>query len=178
MMNDASHRFGDPSDRLGHGDSPPGPFNERTMEICEEIIGRYPSPAGALVPVLLLFQEEVGCCSTEVVEYTARLLGLRPARVQGVVTFYPMLRSVSSDGRCVRVCSGLSCKLMGADHVRAHLMERLGIDAEETESAGEPALQSCQCLGACSTAPVMMIDSELHESLSSERIDTILQRLG
>ena len=106
MMNDASHRFGDPSDRLGHGDSPPGPFNERTMEICEEIIGRYPSPAGALVPVLLLFQEEVGCCSTEVVEYTARLLGLRPARVQGVVTFYPMLRSVSSDGRCVRVWFG------------------------------------------------------------------------
>ena len=176
MMNDPADRFGDASHRpidSGDPDDTRVLFSERTMEMCEEIIGRYPSREGALVPLLLLFQDEVGCCSTEVVEYTARLLRLQPARVQGVVTFYPLLRSAPSDGQSIRVCSGLSCKLMGADHVRAHLMERLGI-----ESAGEPTLESCQCLGVCSTAPVMMIDSELHESLSFERIDTILRRLG
>ena len=126
-----------------------------------------PEPRGALVMLLLLFQEAEGFCSHELMERAAGILELSPAQVRGVVTFHPSLHLAAPVGRRLRVCSGLSCALMGAARVQAHLEETLGV-------AG---LESCQCLGACGTAPVMTVDGDLHEGLTIERIDTILRAL-
>ena len=143
-------------------------------------------PRGALVPLLLLFQEAEGgrLCFDELIEPVAEILGLSPASVRGVVTFHPALRTLSTQqdgtapvGRCFRVCGGLSCALMGARRVTDYLAERLGVEAGSSSAAAEFRLESCQCLGACSAGPVMTIDGEPHESLTLERIDTILQSL-
>ena len=145
-----------------------------------------PQPQGALVPLLLLFQEaqEGELCSDELIERLAAILELSPAGVRGVVTFHPALSSLctpssgtASPGRCLRVCSGLSCALMGARRVMDHLEETLGLEAGAPPGATEYRLESSQCLGACSAGPVMTIDGELHESLTLERIDTILLAL-
>ena len=162
-------------------------MEEETAVRGEQLIrGSDPQPRGALVPLLLLFQEaEDGrLCSDELIEPVAEILGLSPARARGVVSFHPALCTLSTRhdgtapvGRCFRVCGGLTCALMGERRVTDYLAERLGIEAGSSSVQGEFRLESCQCLGACSAGPVMTIDGELHESLTLERIDTILQAL-
>jgi NADH-quinone oxidoreductase subunit E len=162
-------------------------MGEETVTRGEQLIrGSDPQPRGALVPLLLLFEEaEDGrLCFDELIEPVAEILGMSPAGVRGVVTFHPALRTLSTQhdptapvGRCFRVCGGLSCALMGARRVTDYLAERFGIEAGSCSAAAEFRLERCQCLGACSAGPVMTIDGELHESLTLERIDTILQAL-
>jgi NADH-quinone oxidoreductase subunit E len=162
-------------------------MGEETVTRGEQLIrGCDPQPRGALVPLLLLFEEaEDGRLSfDELIEPVAEIIGLSPAGVRGVVTFHPALRTRSTQhdeaapvGRCFRVCGGLSCALMGARRVTEYLAERFGIAEGSSSAAVEFRLESCQCLGACSAGPVMTIDGEHHESFTLERIDTILQAL-
>lgn len=159
------HRLEDSLRRLRAGAAELG---EVGLARAEELLKQSdPEPQGALVMLLLLFQEAEGFCSHELIERVAEILELAPAQVRGVVTFHPGLHLVAPVGRRLRVCSGLSCALMGASGVKAHLEEAIG-------AAG---LEGCQCLGACGAAPVMTVDGDLHESLTLERIDTILRAL-
>ena len=75
------------------------------------------------------------------------------------------------------VCRALSCRLMGSDAIRAHLRQRLSIGPGETSADGSITWLEADCLGACSTAPAALIDGWLHESLTIDGLDTILEAL-
>ena len=46
----------------------------------------------------------------------------------------------------------------------------------QTSADGRFTLLPIVCLGACDHAPVMMIDDDLHENLTTEKIDCILDQ--
>ena len=153
-------------------------FTPELARECEEIVARYPEPRAALLPVLLLAQREFGSCSDEVAEFVGQLLGVTPAEVKGVSTFYPRLRHGRPARHHVLVCGGLSCRLMGCPEVLKVLQEGLGIEPGEVSADGLYALDRVECLGSCATAPVMEIDGDLHPSLTRRLIEQILQRMG
>jgi NADH-quinone oxidoreductase subunit E len=63
---------------------------------------------------------------------------------------------------------------MGYQDLRQHLTARLGIDLGATTADGRFTLLPVTCLGACDHAPAMMVDEELYQDLTPERIDQIL----
>jgi NADH-quinone oxidoreductase subunit E len=65
---------------------------------------------------------------------------------------------------------------MGCDRLREHLTTRLGIRPGETTPDGRFTLLPIVCLGACDHAPAMMIDDDLHEDLTAQSLDTVLER--
>lgn len=133
----------------------------------EDITSRYPQPSGALLPMLHLVQGELGYLSQESIEFVAIRLSLPPARVYGVATFYPAFRLQPPPRHLIRVCSTLSCRLMGAPQVVDHLREKLeDVEVEEVD-----------CLSCCGMGPVMIVDGDLHQNLTLERIDQIIERL-
>ena len=140
----------------------------------EDVIRRYPQPAGALMPLLHLVQSEAGYLSEEAMEFVASRLNLSPARVYGVATFYPAFRLQPPPKHLLRVCGTLSCRLMGAPRVVEYLQGRLA-DIEVSDSL--VAVEEVDCLACCGMGPVMMVDGELHQNLTVERIDQILGRL-
>ncbi len=144
---------------------------------CARIAASYPEPAAALLPVLHRVQRQEGYLSTPALEQVAEVLGLPPARVLGVVSFYSAFRTQKSGRHLIQVCATLSCCLMGAGDVRACLQERLGIGVGETTTDGRFTLEEIGCLASCATAPVMMVNGELYQSLTRERIDQIMGRL-
>ena len=146
-------------------------------EECERILSRYPFPEGALLPILQLVQRQWGYISEQMVRYIAQLLGMAPARVSGVVSFFPGLRTRPGGAHLIAVCRSLPCCLTGAGEVIDYLRDRLGIDAGETTADGCFTLTEVECLGTCGTAPAMMVDGELHQSLTREKIDQLLERL-
>lgn len=113
----------------------------------------YPDPRSAALPALAAAQRLHGWCSPQAIEQVACVMGLTPAWLDAVVTFYDMLESepVRVDARSVYVCTNISCSLRGADALYAAMREAAGDD---------PGLnvRSFECLGACDIAPMASVD--------------------
>lgn len=143
----------------------------------DEIIARYPRKESALVPILQLIQEAEGCVSLQAQERVALRLGIPPAWVAGVVSFYTMIDDRRIGRYHLQVCRTLSCALRGTGRILEHLTDTLGIGEGETTPDGRFTLTTVECLGSCGTAPVVQINDDYHEDLTVERIDRILDEL-
>ena len=149
-------------------------LSAKAEQECEDVTRRYPQPSGAVLPLLHLVQSEAGYLSEEAIELVASKLNLSPARVYGVATFYPAFRLQPPPKHLIRVCGTLSCRLVGAPRVVDYLQERLA-----AVEANDPlvAVEETDCLACCGMGPVMTVDGELHQNLTLERIDQIIERL-
>ncbi len=126
------------------------------------------------MPILHLIQETYGFISNEAMEWTAARLDLQPVQILELVTFYPMFRQKPVGRNHVKVCRTLSCALEGAEPLRDHLLRKLGTKLGEITSDGRFTVSEVECLACCGTAPVMMINDDLHESVTPEKADKIL----
>jgi len=152
-------------------------FSLERRERLDKIIERLGGKESALIPALHLAKEEFGYITHEVAEFLADLLGLSPARVYSVATFYSMIPKAPVGKYHIQVCWNLSCSLLGADHLISYLENKLGIKVGETTRDGLFTLSGVECLAACGTAPVMHVNEDLYENLSEQRVDEILQGL-
>ncbi|MBI5167708.1 MAG: NADH-quinone oxidoreductase subunit NuoE [candidate division NC10 bacterium] len=146
-------------------------------EKSQAILRRYPDKRSALLPILHLIQEEQGRLSDEAMVAVAELLGLKPVEVREVATFYTMFNFRPVGRYHIQVCHNLSCSLLGAESLIAHLEERLQIRAGETTPDNLFTLIKVECLGSCGTAPVMQINDDYYENLTKEKVDVILESL-
>jgi NADH-quinone oxidoreductase subunit E len=129
------------------------------------------------MPALTVAQKENGWLSPDVMEEVAAFLGLPPAEVAAVASFYTMYQLKPTGKYLIQVCTNISCSLLGAEHLVEHLSERLGIAEGETTRDGKFTLITVQCLGSCGTAPVMQINDTYYENLTEAKIDEILKEL-
>jgi len=150
-------------------------FSPGLLAQIEELWRRYPEKQAALLPAMHLIQKERGgWFSPETVQDTAELFGVPDVHVQGIVGFYDMFHSQPVGRHVVRLCKTLSCKLRGADELTAHIKEKFGVDHGQTTADGAFTFRRFECLGHCTTAPMMLVDEERHENLNTEAIDRIL----
>jgi NADH-quinone oxidoreductase subunit E len=143
----------------------------------DELVSRYPEPKAAALPVLWEVQHERGWIDLEAERWVANRLGVSPAHVHGVVSFYTMFKSEPSGKYHIQVCSTLSCMLRGSEQIVEHLRERLGIGPGETTPDGKFSLVKVECLGSCGTAPMFQLNDDYHEDLTPERVDELLDSL-
>ncbi|HPR63526.1 MAG TPA: NAD(P)H-dependent oxidoreductase subunit E [Thermoanaerobaculia bacterium] len=126
----------------------------------QEIFSRYPTREGALLPLLHLAQKTWSYIDRETMDYLAELVGIPPAKVYGVASFYTMYHRKKPGKTHIRVCTNISCMLKGADNLLAALETQLGIRAGETTADGRFSLEEAECLGACDRAPVFMVNDD------------------
>ena len=118
-----------------------------------EIIGRYPKPRSALMPLLHLVQSEEGYVSEDGITFCAELLGLAEAEVSAVCSFYTMFKRGPVGEYHVGVCTNSLCAVMGGDAIFADLLEHLGVGNDETTPDGKVSLEHLECNAACDYAP-------------------------
>jgi NADH-quinone oxidoreductase subunit E len=143
----------------------------------EEILARYPNPKAACIPVLHVCQEQIGWISEEVMQFVADRLSLSTAHVKGVVTFYTLFNKEPVGKHQVWVCRTLSCALRGSDEILHHCEKRLGVSPGQTTKDGKVTLRTAECLASCGTAPMMQVDKDYYENLTTAEVDRILDRL-
>ncbi|MCL5268084.1 MAG: NADH-quinone oxidoreductase subunit NuoE [Bacteroidetes bacterium] len=129
----------------------------------------------ALLPVLWVAQEQFGWISEDVMRYIADLLGVPFNHVLGVVTFYTMYNRKPVGKYHIQVCANVSCMLRGSDNLIEHLENRLGVKVGETTSDKLFTLSEVECLGSCGTAPMMQVNNDYYDNLTSEKIDNLLE---
>ena len=157
-------------------------FSDANQKKIAELLTHYPEgPKGkqaALLPVLRLAQEQFGFVSEEVMALVGETLGLSPAYVFSVATFYSQFYKKPVGKHHLQVCTNLSCCLEGAASIYKHLKERLGIKAGEMTKDGRFSLEEVECLAACGTGPVLQVNETYHEKIdSNKKVDELLEKL-
>jgi len=154
-------------------------FSPELVARVEALWKRYPERKAALLPAMHLIQaERGGWFSDETIRDTAELFGVPDMHVRGIVGFYDMFHDAPVGRHVVRLCKTLSCKLRGADELIAHVRERYGVKSGQTTADGRFTFRCFECLGHCSTAPMMLVDEEKYENLTPEKLDDVLGGLS
>ena len=152
----------------GAPESYPAEVQARLEVDAKEIIGRYPNPRSALLPLLHLVQSEDGYLTPAGLEFCSEQLALTGAEVAAVASFYSMYRREPTGDYLVGVCTNTLCAVMGGDAIFASLKEHLGIGNDETTADGSITLQHIECNAACDFAPVVMVNWEFYDYQTPE----------
>jgi len=148
---------------------------EEEKEINEEM-QRYPNKQAVCIDAMLIVQRHRGWVSDEAIRDLAELLGMTTADLDGVATFYNLIRRRPVGRHVALICDSVSCWIMGCERVRDQLCTRLGTTLGGSTADGRFTLLPIVCLGACDRAPVMLIDGDLHVDLDERRIDQVLEK--
>jgi NADH-quinone oxidoreductase subunit E len=148
-----------------------------TLTKIDEVITHYPEKRSATLPLLHLIQEDIGYIPERAEEWIAQKLELQPINVYEVVTFYPMFRRKPIGRRHIKVCRTLSCALMGGYKTCETLEKEFNTHRGEVSPDGEVTIDFVECLASCGTAPVVMIDDDLHEKVDCAKAKQIADQI-
>jgi len=138
---------------------------------------RYPTKLALLLPALHAAQDETGWLPDEVMNEVAAYIGIHPAQVREVASFYTMFNLKPVGKYHLKICTNVACYLRGAEKLVQHCEKKLGISCNETTRDKKFTLMEEECLGACGTAPAMMLNNDYHENLDPQKLDKLLESL-
>jgi NADH-quinone oxidoreductase subunit E len=160
----------------------PGPPFEYTADNrarFDLIVQRYPADRrrSAVLPALFLAQYQQGYVTANAMRYVAGLLGITPADVEDVVSYYTMFHTRPVGRFVLNVCRTLSCALNGAERVTEAICSQLRMRPGDTDATGTFTLIEVECLGACDRAPVVLVNDAWHEGVMPEQVPRLLEEL-
>ncbi|MBL3823703.1 MULTISPECIES: NADH-quinone oxidoreductase subunit NuoE [unclassified Marinobacter] len=135
----------------------------------------YEQPQAACIEALKIVQRRHGWVPDDAIPAIARVLGVGPASVEGVATFYSLIFRQPVGRHVILVCDSSSCFLTGSDQLREKLTDRLGIGLGQTTPDGRFTLLPVCCLGACDGGPAMMIGDDVYGPVDEEDLADILE---
>ncbi|MFI2103608.1 NADH-quinone oxidoreductase subunit NuoE [Isoptericola sp. NPDC019693] len=141
------------------------------------IKARYPDPRSGLLPMLHLVQSVDGYVSRDGIMFCAEQLGMTPAEVSAVATFYTQYKRHPNGTYTVGVCTNTLCAVMGGDAIFDELSEHLGVGHDETTEDGAITLERVECNAACDYAPVVMVNWEFFDNQTPESATDLADRL-
>ena len=145
-------------------------------EKLDQVIARYKTEKGALIPVLQQAQEIYGYLPTHVLKHVGHELKIPIAKIYGVVTFYAQFRLTPMGRNVVSICLGTACHVRGGAKVLDTIESELKVKDGETTEDGRYTLEIVNCMGACGLAPVISVNGEVHGRLTPEQIPGILAK--
>ena len=141
---------------------------------------KYPADKrqAAVMAALRIVQTERGWLSSESISEVANYLGIPEIAALEVATFYNMYDTEFVGKYKISICTNISCMLRDSDLIVQHLQTKLGVGFNEVTTDGKFCLKESECMGACGGAPLFAVNNHvMHEFLTPERVDTILESL-
>ena len=152
-------------------------LTEENVRLAREIIGRYPKPRSATIPLLHLAQEQDGFVTNAAMEHIGELVGATSAEVYGTASFYEMFKFEPVGKYLINICGTMSCALMGAEELMHHAEDRLGIHMGGTTADGLFTLEKAECQAACTEAPCLQVNYRYRFRVTAENFDTLIDQL-
>ncbi|MCM2322529.1 MAG: NAD(P)H-dependent oxidoreductase subunit E [Oligoflexia bacterium] len=152
-------------------------LSQKFYDEMKKLEPRYPNKVALLLPALHSAQDETGWISPEVMEEVGAYIGIHPSQVREVASFYTMYNLKPVGRYHLKMCTNVACCLRGADELVHHVEKKYGIRCGETTPDRKLTLNEEECLGACGTAPAMMLNNDYHENLTTESLDRLLDGL-
>ncbi len=149
-------------------------WSPANQERARTIIASYPEPRSALMPLMYLASLEHRYASDAAMRDVAELVGITPAQVKSVVSFYTMFKQEEPGAYLVSVCTSISCHLLGADDVLAAVEDESGVPAGATGGDGAFTVEHVECIGACGGAPAVQVNYETVEGLTPAKAKALI----
>jgi NADH-quinone oxidoreductase subunit E len=153
-------------------------LSQKFYDQMDKLVPRYPTRVALLLPALHAAQDEYGWLPPEILEEVGAYIGIHPAQVKEVASFYTMYNLKPVGKYVFKVCTNVACCLRGSDEIVEHLEKKWGIHCGDTTKDRRFTLMEEECLGACGTAPAMMLNNDYEENLTIARIDEIVAKLS
>ena len=137
---------------------------DELRERIETAMSRYPQLRSASIPALWAVQRHYGWCSPDGIRQAAAVMGVTPAYLQSVASFYDLFHTTPQGTHQVLVCHNISCWMRGADELLEAFCEAAGVSHHDAEHGGASSadgeffVKGFECLGACEMAPMASID--------------------
>lgn len=149
--------------------------DEEIKEITAEL-AHCERPSAATVEALKVVQKRRRWVSDESIRDVAELLGMTPAELDAVATFYSFVFRKPVGRHVIQLCDSMVCWSLGEEQLFKGLTGKLGVAFGGTTADGRFTLLPVSCLGACDRAPALLIDEDLYGPVTPEMLEGILER--
>jgi NADH-quinone oxidoreductase subunit E len=147
------------------------------LAVIDRILAENREKPGAVMIVLNQLQNEIGYISEAMQVYVARQLHIPVGAVHGVVTFYSFFNTQPRGRHTIKFCMGTACYVGGTEQLIEKAKQQLGIDIGETTADGNITLEICRCVGACSQAPVVVVDENVQGRVKPNKFPQVLRKV-
>ncbi len=148
---------------------------EEQKAVLDKIVTENRDKLGATMVVLTLTQEQLGYVSPAMQQYLAKALRVPLSHIYGVLTFYSFFRMSPIGRHKVSICMGTACYVRGGPTLIEKFQQVLDIKVGKTTEDNRFTLEICRCVGACSQAPVVMIDDDVVGRVQPQDVAKILR---
>jgi NADH:ubiquinone oxidoreductase subunit E len=134
--------------------------------------------SNSLIPILQEIQSRIGYLPETALKRVSQNIGVSPSHVYGVATFYHQFRLRPGGRHTIRICRGTACHVAGVTDIYNTLLKELEISQpNDTSPDGLFTINQVRCIGACSLAPIIKIDDEVHGRIDQKKLKVILDNL-
>ncbi|KAA3632524.1 MAG: NADH-quinone oxidoreductase subunit NuoE [Calditrichaeota bacterium] len=152
-------------------------LTEESVQEIKKRAARYPHIKSAILPALTIAYRQVGHVDDEIYKEISSIIGIPKVEIAEAATFYTMFPKKPRGKYLLQVCNNISCALMGSDAMIKYLEEKLDIKLGETTDDKMFTMVGVECLGSCSTAPMIQVNMDYHENLNKEKVDKLIDDL-
>ena len=150
----------------------------RKFERVLEIVDQNERNAARLIPILQAVQAEYRYLPEEILTFVATSLGISPARVFGVATFYSLFTLKPKGKYLIRVCDGTACHVKRSMGLHGAIVKKLDLKKDEDTTPDMLfTVETVNCLGACGLAPAMVVNEEVYGQLTPQRATDIIDEI-
>ena len=145
---------------------------------ADEIIAMHGAVESSLIPIIQDIQAEYRYLPPELLVYVAGKLGISEAKAYGVATFYENFSFEAKGKYVIKVCDGTACHVRHSTPVLEALWKELGLSKKKhTTDDMLFTVETVSCLGACGLAPTMMVNEQVHPSMTPEKALALIEEL-
>jgi NADH-quinone oxidoreductase E subunit len=155
-------------------------FSPENLKKIEAVVAKYPEgkQQSAVIAVLDIAQRQNdNWLSVDAMNAVAEILAMPYIKVYEVATFYTMFNLKPVGKHFIQICRTTPCWLRGSDKLKGLCKDKLGIGKGETTSDGLFTLTEVECLGACVNAPMVQINDDYYEDLTTDNFSSLLDDL-
>jgi NADH:ubiquinone oxidoreductase subunit E len=154
------------------------PLNkEEQKHIIDQAIAENKNRPGAVMLVLNEVQGNIGHVSPCMQKYIAQRLNVPLGQVHGVVTFYSFFKQQPRGKHTIKFCLGTACYVAGVPQIIEKAKQMLHIELGQTTPDGNITLEECRCVGACSQAPVIVVNEEVQGKVKPNKFPQIMKKV-
>jgi NADH:ubiquinone oxidoreductase subunit E len=151
---------------------------ETMEEKLNTILEEYHQQEGNLVFILQCLEKDFGYLPEDAIYWFSEQLDIPPAKFFGVATFYAQFHLKPRGENIITTCCGTACHVKGSERLINSLMKELQIPSgEDTTEDGKFTVERVNCVGACSIAPVVIINEKVYGKMTPDKLIKELKRL-
>jgi NADH-quinone oxidoreductase subunit E len=157
---------------------PHDPLNNPAQRATiDEILQNNRTLPGATMVVLNELQNRIGHVSPAMQCYVAERLKVPYSAVHGVVSFYSFFTTEARGKHTIKLCMGTACYVGGTPQLIEKAKQLLGVAPGHTTADGNVTVEVCRCVGACSQAPVVVINEEIAGRVKPNKFPQLLRKV-